>query len=265
MVKAALTRTRALAALLAVLAAFAVSPPLAAEKNLLPGIGGEDHRVPVDQVDWPWSAIGRLNSRTGGHCTAALIASDLVLTAGHCVYNSRTGTMLAPSALHFLAGFRRGDFVAHAIGRAIKTDAPAPGPATLAAITSDWALVSIAPPLTITPIPLRTAPLPAAGAGETLLRAGYSQDRPQMLSVHEGCSVRGRLAEGRVLLTDCDATRGDSGSPLLMRDETGKISLVGVTSAVVDGDLDHGTFVVATSAFQAALASRPTPPANPGR
>ncbi len=246
-----------LVAFVAMLAFVAAPSGLAAEKSLLPGIGSEDHRLPVDRTDWPWAAIGRLNRETGGHCTATLIAPDRVLTAAHCVFNPRTGQALPPSALHFLAGFRRGDFAAHATGRAIVTEAvvPATGPAALAAIASDWALVSITPPLPIRPIPVRTLALSGPEAGDALLRAGYSQDRAQMLSVHDGCRIRGRLAEGRVLLTDCDATRGDSGSPLLLRGEGGEISVIGVTSAVADGDALHGTFVVAADAFQAALAA----------
>lgn len=247
-----------LVALVALLAAVAPSSGLAAEKTLLPGIGSEDHRLPVETTDWPWAAIGRLNRGTGGHCTATLIAADRVLTAAHCVFNPRTGRMLPSSALHFLAGFKRGDFAAHATGRAIVTEAaaPAPGPAVLAAIARDWAVVSITPPLPIRPIPVRTLALSGPAAGAALLRAGYSQDRAQMLSVHDGCRIRGRLAEGRVLLTDCDATRGDSGSPLLLRGDGGEISLIGVTSAVADDDALHGTFVVAADAFQAALAAR---------
>ena len=36
------------------------------------------------------------------------------LTAAHCLYDRRTGTRVKPVDLHFLAGYRRGEFLAHA-------------------------------------------------------------------------------------------------------------------------------------------------------
>ncbi|QNT68923.1 trypsin-like serine protease [Defluviicoccus vanus] len=66
-----------------------------------PGIIGHDDRVIVDSAAWPWQAIGRLN-RGGSFCTATLIAPAAVLTARHCVWDPRTGQMVAPTELHFL-------------------------------------------------------------------------------------------------------------------------------------------------------------------
>ena len=53
----------------------------------------------------------------------------------------------------------------------------------------------------------------AVGAKLTL--AGYSQDKAPILSKHEGCGVL--ALSGRFLRHDCDATRGDSGSPVLVK------------------------------------------------
>ena len=39
--------------------------------------------------------------------------------------------------------------------------------------------------------------------------------------MRRGCDVRGSAAEGSLLLHDCDATKGDSGSPLLLAGEGG--------------------------------------------
>src|SRR5919106_6339795 len=137
---------------------------------------------------------------------------------------------------------------AHARGRAI-TMPPAyryGKQATLADVAEDWAIVYLERQLAIRPIPVRALP-----AGPLLdrrpQRAGYSQDRAHLLSIHEGCRLRGMLAEGRVPLTDCDGTHGDSGSPLLLR-EGGEIWLVGVASAVMEEEAREG-----------GLASMPRP------
>lgn len=249
--------------LFVLLAAFAPAAGAAAEKNLLPGIGADDRRVPVESTAWPWSAIGRLNTSTGRHCTATLIARDAVVTAAHCVHDPRTARLVRPSTLHFVAGYQRGSYVAHAVGRSIKVAAPA-RPQAVAGIdrvARDWAIVVLDPPLVIRPIPVLSAEdgTRAVPPG-SLLRAGYSQDRPHQLAVHEGCSVKQRLAQGRVWLTDCDATRGDSGSPVLIRRDT-TVDLIGITAAVVDAGGPTGTLVIPAAAFAAALAPR-TPEAS---
>lgn len=47
---------------------------------------GEDGRVKITATsDWPWLAIGQLETASGNLCTATLISSHLALTADHCV------------------------------------------------------------------------------------------------------------------------------------------------------------------------------------
>lgn len=224
----------------------------AAEKDLLPGIGALDRRVPVETTAWPWAAIGRLNTSTGRYCTATLIARDAVVTAAHCVHDPRTGRRVRPSTLHFLAGYQRGTHVAHAIGRSIQVAAPTQTgeAAAVDRVADDWAIVSLAAALHVRPIPVRpTEGETGAVPKGSLLRAGYSQDQPHLLAVHEGCSVKQYLAQGRVWLTDCDATRGDSGSPVLMR-RGAAVDLVGITAAVTGGDT-AGSLVIPATAFAA--------------
>ena len=245
---------------------LAILPAEAAEKNPRPGIGPEDHRVPVDSIAWPWAAIGRLNNTTGRICTATLVTPDTIVTAAHCVINIDTGLTVSPGALHFLAGYRRGEFVAHAVGREIRFgELPrAQRPAGPEAVAGDWAIVRIQPALAIRPITVGVLPPSATVATAPtdairLQRAGYSQDRPHMLAVHDGCRVTGTLAAGRVFITDCDATRGDSGSPLLLR-QGDQATLVGVTSAIIESGEIRGTFFVPAAAFMAAIgAAAPIP------
>jgi protease YdgD len=217
-------------------------------RDHLPGIVGQDDRVPLDPTSWPWHALGRVNQGTGAHCTGTLIAPDAVLTAAHCLFHARTGRPLQAHELHFVAGYGRGAYLEHARGRAIRMP-PAyryRKQATLAEVAEDWAIVYLERRLAIRPIPVRALPSDGSTSDGRLQRAGYSQDRAHLLSIHDGCRLRGLLAEGRVLLTDCDGTRGDSGSPLLLR-QGEEVWLVGVASTVMQGPREGGLAVHAAA------------------
>ncbi len=60
------------------------------------------------------------------------------------------------------------------------------------------------------------APAAAKDRKDQVLQAGYSQDKAHILTVHDGCRITGPAGKGLVM-HDCDATRGDSGSPILVR------------------------------------------------
>jgi protease YdgD len=55
-------------------------------------------------------------------------------------------------------------------------------------------------------------------AGTKLIHAGYSQDKAHVLTIHDGCTVLWAPPGSPVLRHDCDATKGDSGSPILVRE-----------------------------------------------
>lgn len=202
------------AAALAGLTMLAGVPAAHAERPLLPGVGPGDRRAPVDAAADPWRSVVRVQTNLAGRCTGALVGRRTVVTAGHCLFNPRTRRFLQASSLHVLFGYDRGEYTRHVTVARVATD-PAYDPAAATPMLGgDWAVLTLAEPAPdqVPPLPVSVAPL---RPGTPLMFGGYSQDRAQILMADRACHL---LAEsGGLLVHDCDATRGTSGGPLLVR------------------------------------------------
>ncbi len=202
--------------------------PAEAGNPLLPGVKGDDDRITVDSREYPWSTIGRLNKRTGGHCTGTLIGPKLVLSAAHCLWNPRTRRYLPPVSLHFVAGWSRGEYLAHSEAAEIIVPPDyRKGPSASPRRDRDWALVRLKEDVGKVTGYLGIEVLDREAlerhlkAGTAFVQAGYSKDKRHVLTVHAACPMVG-FAKGKDLLKHrCDAVPGDSGSPIFLFDGTG--------------------------------------------
>lgn len=234
-----------------VLSIFAGFPNAPAAGGWL-GIFGRDDRDATHYNDgWPWVAIGRLDLRAGGHCSGTLIERNLVLTAAHCLSDNRGG-LIDPTELTFSAGYKGGLSRARAGVQKIHMhpDFRFDGRGHPEVLALDWAVLELDRQLYdggwLRPVPLAPALRVRRAIAEQpeLAQAGYSGDRDKDLTRNRRCTADGLADNGAILLHHCDATFGDSGSPILMDTEDGyMIAGIHVAIVTIDG-VRYGAAVI---------------------
>jgi protease YdgD len=133
--------------------------------------------IDVDADLFPWSSIGKIYNSARSSCTGSVIAQDKVLTAAHCLFNRATSRFLQPDALHFLLGYKGGEYSSHArVASYVLGPNYKPDEATKS-ILADWAILVLTEPLSKSAMPFTLVESPSV-AGERIMVGGFSQSYP---------------------------------------------------------------------------------------
>ncbi|WP_291891691.1 trypsin-like serine protease [Maricaulis sp.] len=182
---------------------------------------GHDDRIFMDTAQFPWSVIGQVDFDAGGACTATLIAEDVLITAAHCISE---GNSADSRGVFNTASARRGGPVsARVIGHFMDPDWNEQRFSNTDDIDgTDWALLRLDRPIgrELGYVGVR-ALVDEVGNRQArqmdLYQAGYSWDTGTHLSGNIGCNMT-RIYRDNTMAHDCDTTRGDSGSPFMIRE-----------------------------------------------
>lgn len=182
---------------------------------------GRDDRVFMDTTVFPWVTVGQVSFDSGGACTATLIADDVLITAAHCIADNGRFDMRGT----FTTGYGRPGGAVSA--RVIDYFADPQWNEQRFSSTddldgTDWALLRID-----TPLGAELGHVGVRGLVDTsgsrsamradLYQAGYSWDTGTHLSGNIGCHMV-QVYDDNTMAHDCDTTRGDSGSPFMVRE-----------------------------------------------
>lgn len=228
---------------LAIVRASAESPP--------PVILGNGDRRVIEELSAPWGAIGQINVtgyRRTIECTGSLIATNVVITAAHCVMDPWCREPFPLDQIHFLAGVRGSKWLGHSTAKCLHfppnyeyvgPSCSLPNPhlqdVTRRSFLRDVVLITLNNDLNdIAPLELDRAEVQSSDI--SLVHAAYPADRRYVLTGQFGCHLVSHDQD--LWFTDCDAHPASSGGPVFIQRKEGlrlaaiMVGVIGTSSSV---------------------------------
>jgi V8-like Glu-specific endopeptidase len=189
----------------------------------------------ADPSVWPVLAVGAVTVKfafdSSGFCTGVLVASNLVITAAHCLFNG--DQVVSPGNVHFLAGLNRGVPVAYSVAKGLViSNEFSPNDWKPESAATDWAVIVLRDALSIRPVPMKAIPrdqFASLSNSASVLQIGYGEERRYLPSIVRDCRLR-EAADDGVFVYRCFTNFGYAGAPILAEID-GAPSLIGIVSA----------------------------------
>jgi protease YdgD len=206
-----------------------------------------------------FSGVGLLSVANKKKCTTTIVSPDTILTAAHCVYDSKSSKYYPPKVIGFRPSNKytknqaTQDFVAIKTYTVGMKSFPK-GNFTQSALIGDWALITLAKPLHCTLRKLALAK--TTSSSHQLIVAGFPQGNHNQLVIDKSCQYALPPKEGEMIrLKSCQLKHGDSGAPL-MQVVDGKLTIIGIISAGVnDSKGRYRVFAVPKSSFTKRISA----------
>jgi hypothetical protein len=174
---------------------------------------------------WPWSSVGRVLRDGKGPCSGVLIGPALVFTAGHCIARREPWEAVAADRLSVVLDGER-----YAVAEAhVAPVSPFDEDGALGPVGNDWALLALARPPAVEPVPLAglVGARRAAAEGSAVFKVGWRGDTRHR---DVACTVLETSSAAFTFQCPGGAGQGRSGSAVLARID-GSYAVLGVQSA----------------------------------